>query len=241
MKPDIEMLSSLNIKETLTLDIKDLKLHELVNEHPKMTDAEFIRLKESIFEIGQLEPILVYKGEVVDGRHRYWALESLNISEILAKEIPRSTPLDTVKEIVFSSEVRRHQTATQKAIKAWKYIQECGITYREAEAKFMTSRTMISACAYIAKTKGTDILDTLYANKSVLIGSRTSTSLRTVQRLIKEEEDRVQDNRFSRKKDMSSDQAREEAKPYLSALTQESILVIECVASGAYKLLKERE
>jgi hypothetical protein len=241
MKTNIEMLSSLNTKETLALDIKDLKLHELVNEHPAMTEAEFERLKESILDIGQLEPILVYKGEVVDGRHRYWALEALNISEVLAKEIPSNTPLDTVKEIVFSSEIRRHQTGTQKAIKAWMYIQESGITYREAEAKFMTSRTMISACSYIAKTRGTAILDDLYANKSVSIGKRTSTSLRTIQTLIKEEEDRLQEKRFSKKRDMSTDKAREEAKPYMDALTKEPLLVIECVASGAYKLLRERE
>jgi hypothetical protein len=152
---DIEYSIDPNIKK---ISISNLILHKLANEHPEMTEVEFERLKESISEIGQLEPILIYRGKIVDGRHRFWAFESLGLNEILVKEIPANTPLDTVKEIVFGSEVRRHQTATQKAIKAWWATQEDGITYREAEVKFMTSRTMISACRYISDIRSNDLL-----------------------------------------------------------------------------------
>lgn len=223
------------------IELENLTLHKLANEHPEMTEVEFQRLKESINEVGQLEPILVYRGKIVDGRHRFWACESLGLDTILVKEIPFNTPLETVKEIVFSSEVRRHQTATQKAIKAWWATQEDGITHREAEVKFMTSRTMISACRYISETRGEILLKELYKGNSVTIGTRKSKSLRTVQTLIKEEEDTAKDARFQKERHVSIDKANEEAKPFLDALSSEPLPVIERVAKGAYRLLKERE
>ncbi|MDD3602592.1 MAG: ParB N-terminal domain-containing protein [Sulfurovum sp.] len=74
----IDLTSNIN-NEVLTKKIEDLTLHELANEHPKMTEVEYQRLCESIEEIGQLEPILIYKNKIVDGRHRFWAIESLGL------------------------------------------------------------------------------------------------------------------------------------------------------------------
>lgn len=239
-KVGIDLTSNIN-NEVLTKKIGDLTLHELANEHPKMTEVEYQRLCESIEEIGQLEPILIYKNKIVDGRHRFWAIESLGLDHILVHEIAFSTPIDTVREIVFGSEVRRHQTGTQKAIKAWWAVQEDGITYREAEIKFMTSRTMIAACRYINEMKGDNMLKDLYKGIPVAVGRRKTNSLRTAQKLIKEEEATAIDTRFSEKKDISIDKANEEAKPFLDALQREPTPVIERVAKGAYALLKERE
>ena len=224
-----------------TLAMGDLTLHKLVSEHPEMSEVEFQRLKESIEELGQIEPILVYRGKIIDGRHRYWAFESLGLETISAKEIPHNTPLETVREIVLGSEVRRHQTATQKAIKAWWATQRDGITYREAEVKFMTSRTMISACKYISDTRGEDMLKELYKGIPVIIGIRKTTSLRTAKTLIKEEEAVATDARFQEERHISIDKANEEAKPYLDALGREPLPVIERVATGAYRLVRERE
>jgi len=165
----------------------------------------------------------------------------LGLDHILANEITFSTPLDTVREIVFGSEVRRHQTGTQKAIKAYWSTEEDGITYREAEVKFMTSRTMISACSYIDRAKGNDILRDLYKGIPVSIGKRKTTSLRTAKNLVKEEEANAKNARFEEEKHISIDKANEEAKPFLDALKREPTPVIERVASGAYTLLKERE
>ncbi len=223
------------------IPLEKLELHKLANEHPEMTEGEFERLKESIGEIGQLEPILIYRGKIVDGRHRYWAFQSLGITEIQVKEIPHKTPLETVREIVFGSEVRRHQTATQKAIKAWWAVQEDGITYREAEVKFMTSRTMISACRYISDIRGNDLLQDLYKGVPVTIGTRKTTSLRAAQSLIKDEEATAIDARFKEETHVSIDRANEEAKPFLDALSREPLPVVERVAKGAYRLLKDRE
>lgn len=234
------LISSIS-NEVHTRDIKELSLHELANEHPKMTEVEFQRLKESIQEIGQLEPVIVYRNQIVDGRHRYWAIESLGLSQLLTNEIAYNTPLDTVREIVFGSEVRRHQSATQKAIKAYWSTQEHGLTYREAEIKFMTSRTMISSCSYIDKIKGNNILKALYKGIPVSIGKRKTSSLRTVQTLIKEEELDAKEARFSKETHISTDKAKEEAKLFLDSLSREPTAVIEQVASGAYAMLKERE
>jgi len=227
--------------EVQTLDLKDLTLHTLAEEHPTMTEPEFNRLKDSMQEIGQLEPIIIYKQKIVDGRHRFWAAESLGWTTILAIEIPPQTPLETVREIVFGSEVRRHQSATQKAIRAWWAVQEDGLTYREAERKFMTSRTMIAACKYIADHRGNDILKDLYNEIPVMIGVRHTSSLRTAHSLIKAEVQAAIDARFKKEHTISIDVAKEQAKPYIDALNQEPVQVIECVAKGAYRMMKEKE
>ena len=239
-KDNIKLQSNKN-NDLITRSIEELTLHKLANEHPKMTDSEFQRLKESILEIGQLEPVLVYKEKIVDGRHRFWAIQSLGLDYIYTNEISANTPLETVREIVFGSEVRRHQTGTQKAIKAYWATQEDGITYREAEVKFMTSRTMISACSYIDQRKGNDMLKNLYKGIPVTIGRRNTTSLRTAKTLIKEEEENEISARFEEEKYISTDKANEEAQPFIDALKREPTQVIERVASAAYALLKERQ
>lgn len=228
-------------EEVFDLSLKELEFHELSHEHPKMTDAEYQCLKESIEALGQLEPVLIYRDKIVDGRHRYTAITELGILNITVKKIPYSTPLDTVKEMVFGSEIRRHQTATQKAIKAWWTIQEDGITYRVAEVRFMTSRTMISACKYISETRGNNMLKDLYEGIPVVIGVRKTSSLRTARDLIKDEETAVLDARFKKEHHISVDRANEEAKIYMDSLSREPLPVIERVAKGAYRLVKERE
>jgi len=228
-------------EEVFDLSSKELEYHELSNEHPKMTKVEYECLKKSINALGQLEPVLMYHDKIVDGRHRYTAISELGIPSIRVKKIPSSTPLDTVKEMVFGSEVRRHQTATQKAIKAWWATQKDGLTYREAEVKFMTSRTMISACKYISDKRGDDILKDLYNGHNVAIGTKKTDSLRTVEKLLKEEAAAILEARLGEEKHISIDKAIEEGKPYLDALSKEALPVIEVVAKGAYKLIKDRK
>jgi len=67
----------------------------------------------------------------------------------------------------------------------------------------MTSRTMIAACRYINEMKGDNMLKDLYKGIPVAVGRRKTNSLRTAQKLIKEEEATAIDTRFSEKKDIS--------------------------------------
>jgi hypothetical protein len=56
-----------------------LKIHPAALVFPAMAEAEFERLKSDIEANGQEEPIVVCKGEVIDGRHRLKACRELGV------------------------------------------------------------------------------------------------------------------------------------------------------------------
>ena len=56
-----------------------LKEHELSKYFPMLSADEFATLRDDIREHGQLEPITLYNGEVLDGRNRLAAVTELDI------------------------------------------------------------------------------------------------------------------------------------------------------------------
>ncbi|KKN44371.1 hypothetical protein LCGC14_0693670 [marine sediment metagenome] len=56
-----------------------LKEHELSKYFPMLSADEFATLRDDIREHGQLEPITIYNGEVLDGRNRLAAVDELGI------------------------------------------------------------------------------------------------------------------------------------------------------------------
>lgn len=57
----------------------DLPVHELAELFPLLEGTEYETFKEDIRQNGLREPILVYNGQIVDGRNRYRACKDLNI------------------------------------------------------------------------------------------------------------------------------------------------------------------
>jgi hypothetical protein len=66
---------------------KALRFHPLTEVKPRMDQRMFRRLKQSILRVGLLQPILVHKGMILDGRDRYDACRELGIE-------PEFTELD---------------------------------------------------------------------------------------------------------------------------------------------------
>ena len=54
-------------------------LSDLTLIFPDMRDDEFASFKDDIEETGQREPVYIFDGKVIDGRHRLRACEELNI------------------------------------------------------------------------------------------------------------------------------------------------------------------
>ena len=48
----------------------DLEFHPAANSFPLMSDAELDSLGEDMLEQGQREPIILYRGKILDGRNR---------------------------------------------------------------------------------------------------------------------------------------------------------------------------
>jgi len=83
-------------------------------------DGEPIRnLIYSIEKNGQIDPVLVYKGKLVDGRHRCYACKQLGI-DVIANTIDNSESIERVEAYITSKEmINKQLTPTQKAIIAY--------------------------------------------------------------------------------------------------------------------------
>jgi hypothetical protein len=94
-------------------------IHEYAALVPLATEPEQIALTHDIRENGQREPIVIWKGQVVDGRCRQKALLLLK-RDIIFKELDDSLSDEEVKLFVKSVNTRRNLTITQKLIIAAK-------------------------------------------------------------------------------------------------------------------------
>lgn len=93
--------------------------HPLASMFPPMSEAEFSALVEDIRQHGQKEPVLLFEGLVVDGRHRWSACAALGID-------PESVEWDgdeesLIRHIISTNLHRRHLSPTDRALLAASY------------------------------------------------------------------------------------------------------------------------
>lgn len=90
-----------------------LEFHPLSEQQPEQTEEEFQGLLKSIEIDGQNEPVLIFEDMILDGRHRYQALNYLEM------EIKYKLFGGTYQEAMayaFSSGLRRNLTPAQRAM-----------------------------------------------------------------------------------------------------------------------------
>lgn len=88
------------------------ELHELATIFPPMGLAEFAGLKSDIEQNGQLEPIWIHEGRVIDGRHRLLACQELGIEP----EVEEYTGDNPMQFVVSRNLHRRHLNESQRAM-----------------------------------------------------------------------------------------------------------------------------
>lgn len=93
-----------------------LKPHPAAELFPMMSAADLDALAADIREHGQREPIVLHKGLILDGRHRYAACQTLGI-EPRTMEWAGSDDADEIEAYVNSLNLhRRHLTESQRAM-----------------------------------------------------------------------------------------------------------------------------
>ena len=85
-----------------------------------MSDDEYQLLKSDIAENGLREPIALWKGQLLDGRHRLKACKELKI-EPTTRDLPES--IDPVTWVISTNIHRRHLTTQQKAMVAGRFAE----------------------------------------------------------------------------------------------------------------------
>ncbi len=167
------------------LRVEGLEPHDVASLHRTMSDSEYEQLKEWIHREGQLDPIKVFRGRIVDGRHRTKALQELGIETVKAEVLPHNMSLTNLKGIVMASEARRTDTLAQRAIKAYRYMNsEDDVNQTEAGTLFNVHRSEISRVGTIEKKIGSDLVDEMYANGFIVIGA-SPKKIKTLKGVIK--------------------------------------------------------
>ena len=112
---------------------KMYKFHEMSSYLPLLEDEEFDALVEDIREFGQIEPIVLYEGAILDGRNRYRACKKLGI-EVKATEWKPSeaTGITPLQYVISTNIMRRHLNHAQRS--------EIGLLLREEEEKLTAER-----------------------------------------------------------------------------------------------------
>lgn len=136
--------------------------HPLASSHPVYTAEQFEALKQDISKVGQIEPVTLYRGKLVDGRHRVRALKELGISVVKADSLPNNMTINEVKKTVLATEIRRHQTPTQLAIKAYRLWSSKEVGTQEEALKLTgASKTNLKYVNAICNSGRLDIITKL--------------------------------------------------------------------------------
>lgn len=104
-----------------------LKIHPACSLFPKLSEQDLQALAEDIKANGLLNPIVTLDGQILDGRNRYEACGIAGIKPHFVKWSGQGSPLAWV---VATNLVRRHLTASQRAVVAFDLLPML-----EAEAK----------------------------------------------------------------------------------------------------------
>ncbi len=139
--------------------------HSISALHPLHTPDQFQGLLNNIRLNGQKEPVKMYRGKLVDGRHRLKALKQLGIEYIEYITLPNNLTIEQVKDAVIASEVRRHQTPTQLALTALALYDAGGVTQEEACAQAQANVRILQRALAIQKLGRNDILMRLHSGK----------------------------------------------------------------------------
>ena len=208
------------------VNVHEIEVHKAAENMPMMTEAQFASFVDDIKMNGQLEPVKVYRGKIVDGRHRKAALSLLGVEHIKYVALPNNMTIDEVKSVVFSSEKRRHQTPTQLAIAAWKDARENGMIDAEASRKHAVPKNQIGRVNKIAALSGTLILDELLKGNHYLYVNFTGKTISTdsLATIIREEEKKKIETTKPKEefvRDITNEE-RDIGRKYIAAIRNES-------------------
>lgn len=175
----------------------DITLHKLTETHPVMSVEQFQALTKDIEENGQLQPVLVYRGKIVDGRHRYKALTLLGSENIKVEVLANNLSLDDVVRLVNSTEMRRHQSPTQLAIKGYRLYKLGKYTQREVISRAGCSLSNLKYVVLLESLGRLDVVELLESGGKFDVSrdsrfNKMTDSLLAITSYVKEEIARIE-------------------------------------------------
>jgi len=148
---------------------------ELAGLVPLALPSEQIALMEDIKVHGQREPIILWKGAVIDGRCRQKALTALG-KFILYKELDSELSKEEVKAFVKSVNTRRNLTTTQKIASAAKEYIVGNKTIKVVSKSWGISSSILDNAVWLNKHHAY-IIEELFNGNSVTILNKSGISV----------------------------------------------------------------
>lgn len=142
----------------------DVKLHPIATVFPAMSDEEFQQLKLDIVEQGQLQPIALWRGLVIDGRHRLRACIEL---EREPDFYDLDDDADPIAYAMSCNLHRRHLSTSQRSIVAAKLA-----TLKDGQKKSDQGRSNDLAQSDAAKMLGVSTPSVKRAKQVIEHGSK---------------------------------------------------------------------
>ena len=124
----------------------------------EMSAEEFKALKSDIKKHGQQNPVLLYKGQILDGRARARACEELGLS-LLTADMGDITDAQARQTVLSYNLHRRTLTSMQKAmVAARQHIDIPDYTQQQAADDFGVSITTLNVAVQLLKSKNTPLI-----------------------------------------------------------------------------------
>lgn len=112
---------------------KKYLFHELSSYLPLLEGEEFDALVEDIRQFGQIEPVVLYEGKILDGRNRYRACKQIGIElEVREWKPSEATGMTPLQFVISENIMRRHLNTAQRG--------EIGLLLLEEEEKLAQER-----------------------------------------------------------------------------------------------------
>lgn len=238
------------VQEIKSITPELLTLHPEALATPRMSDESYDALKRDIEINGQLDPVTTYRGKIVDGRHRWLIIQELGIDFIKYIELPNNTTIAQLRRLVQSKETRRHETAGQLAIRAYRLYEQKDSEFSSMSAAadaVGANRKRVSEVKKIIEMYGRiDIINKLFDGEQHNVGTLTipfwTDSLGTILRWLEEHgtiiDAKQQVAKIEPRKELTSDEEKL-VNSYVNTLGKESELVRQHVSDRLYDRLKE--
>jgi hypothetical protein len=101
-----------------------LKPHPLAALFPELPAEELAQLARDIKERGQLEPIILHKGSILDGRNRYRACQIAGVKPQIEEFNPKATKRSPSEFVLSRNLRRRHLSVGQKSAIALEWSEQ---------------------------------------------------------------------------------------------------------------------
>lgn len=161
-----------------------LQAHELAELLPDMSEGEQKLLVESIQKLGQLQPIVLLDGKILDGRSRYAACITLGKKPVLRNYDPETDGPSPTEYVLASNINRRHLNTGQRAL-----VYEKSLPHLEREAQERKKAAQFKANGSETETPAATGSKGSSAAKAAALAHVSEASIKTAKKIRKEAPD----------------------------------------------------